>query len=93
MFPYTCTQNISPNVLPWISENMHLIGIYKLILLLYHKHYKWQTIFALYIVLILILHIPSLKIYPTYIFDYVLHTEFIQLSQILGFIVEAWFTG
>lgn len=28
-----------------------------------------------------------------YIFGYVFHIDFIQLPQIFGFIVEAWFTG
>jgi len=48
---------------------------------------------TLYIVLILILHIQSLKIHPTYMFGYVFHTEFIQLPKIFCFVVEAWFTG
>jgi hypothetical protein len=39
------------------------------------------------------LHIQSLKFHPTYICGYVFHTEFIQLPQIFGFVVEAWFTG
>jgi hypothetical protein len=98
MFAYTCTQNIRPDMLPWISEKLYLIGIYKLMLLLYHKHYKWQSLLfiyeqTLYIVLILIFNIQSLKIHPTYKFRYVFHAEFIQLPKIFCFIVEACFTG
>lgn len=46
---------------------------------------------TLYIVLILILHIQRLKFQPTYICGYVFHTELIQVLQIFGFVVEAWF--
>lgn len=97
MFVYTCTQNICTSVLPWISENLHLIGIFKLILLLYYKHYKWQTIFALYIRTNTLdyfnFNITYSELKNPSIFAYVFHTEFIQLPQIFGFVVEAWFTG
>jgi hypothetical protein len=45
------------------------------------------------VVLILIVHVQRLEMHPTYFYGYVFHIEFIQLSQIFGFVVLVWFTG